>query len=32
MFATIEKTAWYPHPPECVWRALTDAEALARGR
>ena len=30
MFATIEKTAWYPHPPERVWRALTDAEALAR--
>ena len=30
MFATIEKTAWYPHPPERVWSALTDAEALAR--
>jgi uncharacterized protein YndB with AHSA1/START domain len=20
----------YPHPPECVWRALTDSAALAR--
>jgi uncharacterized protein YndB with AHSA1/START domain len=30
MFATIEKTTWCPHPPERVWRALTDAEALAR--
>jgi uncharacterized protein YndB with AHSA1/START domain len=30
MFATLERIAWYPHPPERVWRALTDADALAR--
>jgi len=27
---TIEKTAWYPHPPARVWMALTDSDALAR--
>jgi uncharacterized protein YndB with AHSA1/START domain len=29
MKRTIERTVEYPHPPERVWRALTQAEALA---
>ena len=26
---TIRKERFYPHPPEVVWVALTDARALA---
>lgn len=30
MTRSIEKEAWYPHPPARVWMALTDSDALAR--
>jgi len=30
MAGSIEKEAWYPHPPTRVWMALTDSDALAR--
>ena len=28
-YGTIHKTVTYPHPPEMVWAALTDADALS---